>query len=136
MVGGVSSLLLALSWGGNEYAWGSATIIGLFVAGAVLAVLFVLAGGRAPAEPILPLRLFSSATFALANAAGFVLGFAMFGAIIFIPLYLQIVKGASPTAVRPADAADDGGHHRHLDHRGPGDQRGSAGTSGSRSPAP
>ena len=49
------------------------------------------------AEPILPLRLFRSATFALANSAGFVLGLVMFGSIIFIPLYLQIVKGASPT---------------------------------------
>ncbi|MEV5763058.1 MDR family MFS transporter [Micromonospora sp. NPDC052213] len=96
LVAGVSCLLLALSWGGNEYAWGSGVIIGLFVAGAVLGVLFVLQEARV-AEPILPLRLFRSATFALANSAGFVLGLVMFGSIIFIPLYLQIVKGASPT---------------------------------------
>ncbi|RLP92010.1 MULTISPECIES: MDR family MFS transporter [unclassified Micromonospora] len=96
LVAGVSCLLLALSWGGNEYAWGSGVIIGLFVAGAVFAVLFVLQEARV-AEPILPLRLFRSATFALANSAGFVLGLVMFGSIIFIPLYLQIVKGASPT---------------------------------------
>ncbi|MEV4655000.1 MDR family MFS transporter [Micromonospora sp. NPDC049301] len=96
LVAGVSCLLLALSWGGNEYRWGSGLIIGLFVAGAVLAVLFVLQEARV-AEPILPLRLFRSATFALANAGGFVLGLVMFGSIIFIPLYLQIVKGASPT---------------------------------------
>lgn len=62
----------------------------------MLAVLFVLQEARV-AEPILPLRLFRSATFALANSAGFVLGLVMFGSIIFIPLYLQIVKGASPT---------------------------------------
>ncbi|QGN45770.1 MDR family MFS transporter [Micromonospora sp. WMMD558] len=96
LVAGVSSLLLALSWGGNEYAWGSGVIIGLFAAGAVLGVLFVVQEARV-AEPILPLRLFRSATFALSNAAGFVLGLVMFGSIIFIPLYLQIVKGASPT---------------------------------------
>ncbi|MER7164454.1 MDR family MFS transporter [Micromonospora sp. NPDC000207] len=96
LVAGVSSLLLALSWGGNEYAWGSPAIVGLFVAGAVLAVLFVVRQARA-AEPILPLRLFRSRTFSLANVAGFVLGLVMFGSIIFIPLYLQIVKGASPT---------------------------------------
>ncbi|MDT0528144.1 MDR family MFS transporter [Micromonospora sp. DSM 115977] len=96
LVAGVSCLLLALSWGGNEYAWGSGVIIGLFVAGAVLGVLFVLQEARV-AEPILPLRLFRSATFALANSAGFVLGLVMFGSIIFIPLYLQIVRGASPT---------------------------------------
>ncbi len=96
LVAGVSSLLLALSWGGNQYAWGSATIIGLFVAGGVLSVLF-LAQERRVDEPILPLRLFRRPTFALANAAGFVLGLVMFGSIIFIPLYLQIVKGATPT---------------------------------------
>ncbi|MEV4540605.1 MDR family MFS transporter [Micromonospora echinaurantiaca] len=96
LVAGVSCLLLALSWGGNEYAWGSGVIVGLFVAGAVLGVLFVLQEARV-AEPILPLRLFRSRTFALANSAGFVLGLVMFGSIIFIPLYLQIVKGASPT---------------------------------------
>ncbi|MEV0810509.1 MDR family MFS transporter [Micromonospora sp. NPDC050200] len=96
LVAGVSALLLALSWGGSQYAWGSGVIIGLFAAGAVLGVLFVVQEARV-AEPILPLRLFRSATFALANSAGFVLGLVMFGSIIFIPLYLQIVKGASPT---------------------------------------
>jgi EmrB/QacA subfamily drug resistance transporter len=96
MVAGVSCLLLALSWGGNEYAWGSPTIIGLFAAGIVFSLLFIWIERRA-AEPILPLKLFRSRTFSLANAAGFVVGFGMFGAIIYIPLYLQIVKGASPT---------------------------------------
>ncbi|MET8091310.1 MDR family MFS transporter [Micromonospora sp. NPDC005220] len=96
LVAGVSSLLLALSWGGNEYAWSSGVIITLFVVGAVLGVLFVLQEARV-AEPILPLRLFRSATFALANSALLVIGLVMFGSIIFIPLYLQIVKGASPT---------------------------------------
>ncbi|MFC8847759.1 MULTISPECIES: MDR family MFS transporter [unclassified Micromonospora] len=96
LVAGVSCLLLALSWGGNSYAWGSAVIIGLFAAGAVLGGLFLLQEARV-AEPILPLRLFRSRTFALANGAGFVLGLVMFGSIIFVPLYLQIVKGASPT---------------------------------------
>jgi EmrB/QacA subfamily drug resistance transporter len=96
LVAGVSCLLLALSWGGSTYAWGSGVIIGLFVAGTVLAVLFLVQESRVP-EPILPLRLFRRPTFALANAAGFVLGLVMFGSIIFIPLYLQIVKGATPT---------------------------------------
>ncbi|AXH90280.1 MDR family MFS transporter [Micromonospora aurantiaca] len=96
LVAGVSCLLLALSWGGAEYAWGSGVIVGLFAAGAVLGMLFVVQEARTK-EPILPLRLFRSATFALANGAGFVLGLVMFGSIIFIPLYLQIVKGASPT---------------------------------------
>jgi EmrB/QacA subfamily drug resistance transporter len=96
MVAGVSCLLLALSWGGSEYAWNSSTIIGLIVAGVALSLLFLWIEGRAT-EPILPLRLFGNRTFSLANAAGFVVGFGMFGGIIYIPLYLQIVKGASPT---------------------------------------
>jgi EmrB/QacA subfamily drug resistance transporter len=96
LVAWVSCLLLALSWGGNQYPWSSGTIIGLFIVGAVLAVLFLLQESRVR-EPILPLRLFRRRTVALANAAGFVLGLVMFGSIIFIPLYLQIVKGASPT---------------------------------------
>jgi EmrB/QacA subfamily drug resistance transporter len=96
MVVAVSCLLLALSWGGNQYDWRSGTIIGLFVAGGIVAALFLLQERRA-SEPILPLRLFRRPTFALANLSGFILGLVMFGSIIFIPLYLQIVKGASPT---------------------------------------
>ncbi len=97
MVSGVSMLLLALSWGGNEYAWSSATIVGLAAGGLVLSVLFVLWEARAP-EPILPLRLFRSRSFSLANIGSVVMGIAMFGAILYIPMYLQIVKGHSPTA--------------------------------------
>jgi EmrB/QacA subfamily drug resistance transporter len=96
LVGSVSALLLALSWGGVQYAWSSALILSLFAVGAVLAGAFLVQEARV-AEPILPLGLFRRRTFALANAAGFVLGLVMFGSIIFIPLYLQIVKGASPT---------------------------------------
>jgi EmrB/QacA subfamily drug resistance transporter len=96
MVTAVVCMLLGLSWGGVEYAWTSPVIVGLFLAGAALSVWFVMIESRA-AEPILPLRLFHSRTFSLANGAGFILGFAMFGSIIFVPLYLQIVKEASPT---------------------------------------
>jgi EmrB/QacA subfamily drug resistance transporter len=97
LVVGVACLLLGLSWGGSEYAWGSAQIIGLFVLGVVISALFIVIEARA-SEPILPLRLFRNRTFSLANSAGFAVGFGMFGGIIYIPLYLQIVKGASPTA--------------------------------------
>jgi EmrB/QacA subfamily drug resistance transporter len=96
LVTGVTCVLLALSWGGGEHPWGSPVILGLLAAGSVLAVLFLLQERRA-SEPILPLSLFRRPTFALANAGTFVLGLAMFGSIIFIPLYLQIVQGASPT---------------------------------------
>jgi EmrB/QacA subfamily drug resistance transporter len=97
MVGAVVSLLLALSFGGSAgWAWTSVRVIGLFVASAVLAAGFLYVERRA-VEPVLPLRLFRSGSYSLANAATFVLGFSMFGAIIFVPLYLQIVKGATPT---------------------------------------
>lgn len=96
LVGAVTCLLLVAVWGGTEYEWGSATIVGLAIAGAVLVALFVVQERRAP-EPVLPLRLFSNSVFAVSSAAAFLVGASMFGAIIFVPLYLQIVNGASPT---------------------------------------
>ena len=97
LVAGSSALLLALSLGGSDgYAWDSAPIIALLAGAAVLTAAFIFAESRAQ-EPILPLRLFKLPTFSLANAGTFILGFAMFGSIIYVPLYLQIVKGATPT---------------------------------------
>jgi EmrB/QacA subfamily drug resistance transporter len=93
----VASLILVATWGGSQYAWGSSTIVGLAVAGVVLLATFIWWETRA-AEPILPLKLFRSSVFAVSNAMGFTIGMAMFGAIVFIPLYLQLVYGASPTS--------------------------------------
>ena len=95
--GGVASLILVTTWGGNQYAWGSTTIVGLGVVGVLLLAIFVWWEARA-AEPIVPLALFRSRVFSVANAIGFTIGMAMFGAIIFLPLYLQIVYSLSPTA--------------------------------------
>ncbi|HUZ21484.1 MAG TPA: MDR family MFS transporter [Acidimicrobiales bacterium] len=92
-----TSLILMTSLGGTTYAWGSFAIIFLGVAGAVLTLAFVLAERRAP-EPILPLHLFSIRTFSVANLVGFVVGFAMFGAITFLPNFFQDVRGLSPTS--------------------------------------
>jgi EmrB/QacA subfamily drug resistance transporter len=97
LTGGVGSLVLLTTWGGNQYAWGSATIVGLAIAGVALLALFVWQERRA-AEPLLPLTLFRSSVFDVANAMGFTIGMAMFEAIVFIPLYLQLVYGASPTS--------------------------------------
>jgi EmrB/QacA subfamily drug resistance transporter len=100
LVAATSALLLALSLGGKAhhsgYAWGSPQIIGLFIIGAVLGVVFV-RWEMAAAEPILPMRLFRNKVFTLANTVAFILGFAMFGAIVYLPLYMQEVRGASPT---------------------------------------
>jgi EmrB/QacA subfamily drug resistance transporter len=93
----VASLILVATWGGSQYAWGSSTIVGLAVVGVVLLGTFICWETRA-AEPILPLKLFRSSVFAVSNAMGFTIGMAMFGAIVFIPLYLQLVYGASPTS--------------------------------------
>jgi EmrB/QacA subfamily drug resistance transporter len=95
--GGVGALILLATWGGTEYAWGSREIVGLGIAGVVLLAAFVWQERRA-VEPILPLQLFRSRIFSVANAMGFTVGMAMFGAIIFIPLFLQIVYGVSATS--------------------------------------
>ncbi len=89
-----TSLVLFASLGGTSFAWGSPFIIGLGVAGVVLGVLFVLAERRAT-EPIIPIPLFLNRVFAAASAIGFVVGFAMFGALTFLPLFFQDVKGIS-----------------------------------------
>ncbi|MEV7522069.1 MDR family MFS transporter [Streptomyces sp. NPDC091371] len=93
---GSSALILATSWGGNEYAWNSAVIIGLFAGGAVALALFCLAETRA-AEPMLPMRLFRNPVFTVCSVLSFVVGFAMLGAMTFLPTYLQYVDGDSAT---------------------------------------
>ncbi|MGP3689398.1 MDR family MFS transporter [Streptomyces sp. IBSNAI002] len=93
---GASALILATSWGGNEYAWNSVTIIGLFAGGAVALVLFCLAETRA-AEPMLPMRLFRNPVFSVCSVLSFIVGFAMLGALTFLPTYLQYVDGDSAT---------------------------------------
>lgn len=97
IVAGISALLLMLSLGGKEFAWNSVWTYGL---AAVALVMFALTvwQERRTAEPIMPPRLFANHTFVITSLAGFVVGVAMFGAIIFLPQYLQIVKGESPTA--------------------------------------
>ncbi len=96
VVVGSSALILATSWGGNEYAWGSATIIGLFVLGVLALALFCLVETRA-AEPMLPMRLFRNPVFTVCSVLSFVVGFAMLGAMTFLPTYLQFVDGDSAT---------------------------------------
>lgn len=93
---GASGLVLATSWGGGEYAWGSPTIISLFVGSAVALVLFVLVETRT-AEPILPMRLFANPVFTVCCILAFIVGFAMLGALTFLPTFMQFVDGVSAT---------------------------------------
>lgn len=94
MIVGVVSLLLALTFGGKDYDWNSWQIIGLFVLAAVAITLFVIIESRVD-EPILPVSLFKNRTFAVLNGIGFLMSVGMFGAIMFVPLYMQGVVGVS-----------------------------------------
>ncbi len=92
-----SALVLFTSLGGTTYRWGSAPIISLGVAGVVLVGVFALVE-RYATEPVLPLHLFKNRTFAVTSLVGFIIGFAMFGAITYLPAFFQVVRGLSPTA--------------------------------------
>ena len=94
--GGLTAFVLATSLGGNTWPWFSVEIIGLVVASVVLIGAFIWVQSRA-AEPVLPLTLFRNNTFAVTSAVGFLVGMAMFGSITFLPMYLQLAKGVSPT---------------------------------------
>jgi EmrB/QacA subfamily drug resistance transporter len=91
-----TALVVFTSLGGTSYAWGSPPMVALAVAGVVFSVLFVIAERRA-SEPVIPLHLFTNKVFTSTSAIGFVVGFAMFGALSFLPLFFQIVRGTSPT---------------------------------------
>lgn len=93
---GASGLTLALSWGGTQYPWTSTTILGLFAGSIVALAVFVVVETRAT-DPILPMRLFRSSVFSISVVLAFIVGFAMLGALTFLPTYLQYVKGVSAT---------------------------------------
>lgn len=93
---GITSIVLVTTWGGTEYAWTSARIMELIGIGVAALVGFVFWQTKA-AEPVLPLHIFRSRNFTLMSIIGFVTGFVMFGATLFLPLYQQSVQGASAT---------------------------------------
>jgi EmrB/QacA subfamily drug resistance transporter len=93
---GITSLVLLTTWGGTQYAWGSVQIISLLVVGLAAMAAFVWSQTVAP-EPVMPLRIFRNANFSLISLIGFLVGFTMFGAMTFLPLYQQTVQGASAT---------------------------------------
>jgi EmrB/QacA subfamily drug resistance transporter len=93
---GITCVLLATVWGGSQYAWNSWQIICLYGAGAVLLALFVWVETRAP-EPVLPLHLWKSSIFTYSNIASMGVAMSMFGAIFFLPVFVQGVVGNSVT---------------------------------------
>ena len=94
LVAAVSCVVTATTWGGTTFPWGSLQIIGLAVAAVALLALFVAWEARA-SEPILPLHLFRNPIFTVAGAITLLLGLALFGTVVYLPEYLQVVQGAS-----------------------------------------
>jgi EmrB/QacA subfamily drug resistance transporter len=92
----VVTLLLGTVWGGNDYPWGSTQIIGLFTTAVVAAIAFVIRE-RYAIEPILPLSLFKNSVFRVSVILSLLIGIVMFGALIFLPEYQQLVRGDSAT---------------------------------------
>jgi EmrB/QacA subfamily drug resistance transporter len=93
----LSAIILATDLGGSALPWGSPVVMGLGALGVITVVAFCFVERRA-AEPVLPLRLFRNQAFAVASALGLVVGFALFGSVTYLPVFLQVVTGASPTA--------------------------------------
>jgi predicted MFS family arabinose efflux permease len=94
---GLSALVLLTTLGGNTYPWASPEIIGMGVL-AVVAIAWLVRVEARAAEPILPPSLFRNRVFVVCSAVGLVVGFALFGALTYLPLFQQVVRGLSPTA--------------------------------------
>jgi EmrB/QacA subfamily drug resistance transporter len=97
LTGALSAIVLYTSLGGTTYPWGSTPMLAMLAFGVALLALFPFVEAHA-AEPILPLELFRNRTYATTSAIGFVVGVSLFGSVTFLPLYLQVVKGHTPTA--------------------------------------
>jgi hypothetical protein len=96
LAAGLSGVILYTSLRGATYGWDAPGMLAAIVSGAALLALFPFVESLA-AEPILPLELFRNQTFRTTSAISFIIGFALFGAVTFVPLYLQIVKGHTAT---------------------------------------
>jgi EmrB/QacA subfamily drug resistance transporter len=97
IIGAVVPLILALLWGGSKYAWGSNTILSLFAAAVVMAAVFIAAEYKA-ADPIIPLRLFKNSSFSMVSLITIITAAMMFGAVLYIPIFIQTVVGESATS--------------------------------------
>ena len=96
IVAATSSLLLYLNWAGEHFGWTSPQALAFIVGSLLLTIAFIFIELRAE-EPIIPMHLFRNKIFSVGNAFGFLIGFALFGGAIYLPLYLQTVHGMSPT---------------------------------------
>ncbi len=92
----LSTIILFTGLGGTVFSWHSPLVLALAATGVISTVAFVAVEMRAR-EPILPLSLFANRNFAVASSVGFIVGLSLFGAVTFLPIYLQVVKGVSPS---------------------------------------
>ncbi len=96
LAAGLSGVIVYTSLGGTTYAWDAPGMLAAIAGGIALLAVFPFVESRA-AEPILPLELFQNGTFRTTSSIGFIIGFALFGSVTFVPLYLQVVKGHTAT---------------------------------------
>lgn len=92
----LTAIMLVTDLGGVTIGWDSPIVVGLAALGAVTLAAFV-AVERMAAEPVLPLRLFANRAFTVTSIVGFICGFAMFGSVTYLPVFLQVSQGATPT---------------------------------------
>jgi EmrB/QacA subfamily drug resistance transporter len=92
----LSSITVVADLGGTTFAWSSPFIVGMMVSAVVGLALFIMVERRA-AEPVLPPRLFRQRTFTIGTLVGLIVGFALFGSVTYMPIFLQVVRGATPT---------------------------------------
>src|SRR6185503_12403814 len=93
----LSAIVVVCDLGAAKYAWTSPFMLAMIATG-VLAIPAFVAVERRAAEPVLPMRLFANRSFSVTAAIGFIVGFALFGSVTYLPVFLQIVKAESPTA--------------------------------------
>jgi EmrB/QacA subfamily drug resistance transporter len=96
MAAGAGLITLGLTWGGTSYPWGSFEVIGSLVVGCVAVAIFVFVERHA-IEPLIPLRLFRNGIFTTSSAMSLLVGMAMFGSLVYLPLFLQVVHAVTPT---------------------------------------
>jgi EmrB/QacA subfamily drug resistance transporter len=97
LAGALGAIVLIADLGGTAASFGSPWMLGLVAASAVLLAAFVVVERRSP-EPVVPLRLFASPVFSVTSGIGLIVGFALFGSVTYLPVFLQLVQGSSPTA--------------------------------------
>ena len=97
LAGALGAIVLIADLGGTAASFRSPWMIGLVVASAVLLAAFVVVERRSP-EPVVPLRLFANPVFSVTSGIGLIVGFALFGSVTYLPVFLQLVQGSSPTA--------------------------------------